>query len=159
MGHMSECSASMLYTQKRSSFSSSSLCFPHPCSWLSHPGSGASRRPHRIPTGEQPLSLLIQPVMSDTLKTLRLTLVFGACLLTEMTVCHTLCWLWYYMRPDLKKHHLFFLKVVANPGHGAQTPTSFTGKGWGVLVDNLLLQVFPLQLKRHYFSSDELNNN
>lgn len=108
MRHMSECSASVLYTQKRSSFSSSSPCCPHPCSWLSHPGTGASCRPHRIPTGEQPLSLLIQPVMSDTLKTLKLTLVFGTCLLTKMTVYHTLCWLWYYMRPDLKKHHLFF---------------------------------------------------
>lgn len=30
------------------------------------------------------------------------------------------------------------------------------GKDGGILVDNLLLQVYYLQLKRHYFSSDEL---
>lgn len=30
------------------------------------------------------------------------------------------------------------------------------GKDGGILVDNLLFQVYSLQLKRHYFSSDEL---
>lgn len=46
---------------------------------------------HRISTGEQPLLLLVHPLLSDTLKTLKITKALGVCLLTEMTVYYKLC--------------------------------------------------------------------
>lgn len=73
MGHMLECSASVFYLP--------SLALPSAAP-IPAAESLILGQEHPVDPGGSPLS---------NLKTLKLTLVFGACSLTEMTVCHKLC--------------------------------------------------------------------